>query len=70
MIVDQSQKGDRLIPAALEIKVVLPHGCESSVSSTTKVAQSDLLWRCVTMNATAPGGTARDRVRLGRGIND
>ena len=48
MIVDRSQKGDRLIPAAPEIKVVLPHGCESSVSSTTEVTQSDLLWRCVT----------------------
>jgi hypothetical protein len=48
MIVDRSRKGDRLIPAAPAIKIVLPHGCESSVSSITKVSRSDLLWRCVT----------------------
>ena len=47
-IVDRSRKGDRLIPAAPSVKIVLPSGCESSVSSVTKLSRSDLLWRCVT----------------------
>jgi len=47
-IVDRSRKGDRLIPAAPSVKIVVPRGCESSVSSVTKLSRSDLLWRCVT----------------------
>ena len=47
-IVDRSRKGDRFIPAAPSVKIVLPRGCESSVSSVTKLSRSDLLWRCVT----------------------
>ena len=44
-LVDRSIKGDRLIR---RLKIVVPHGCESSVSSVTKLSRSDLLWRCVT----------------------
>jgi hypothetical protein len=47
-MVDRSRKGDRLTPAAPPaIKIVLPRGCEASVSSLTKVPAS-VLWRCVT----------------------
>ena len=47
-IVDRSRKGDRFIPATPSVKIVLPRGCESSVSSVTKLSRSDLVWRCVT----------------------
>jgi hypothetical protein len=47
-IVDRSRKGDRFIPATPLVKIVLPRGCESSVSSVTKLSRSNLLWRCVT----------------------
>jgi hypothetical protein len=35
-VVDRSQKGDRLTRVAPSVKVVVPYGCESSVSSATK----------------------------------
>ena len=47
-IVDRSRKGDRFIPATPSVKIVLPRGCESSVSLVTKLSRSDLVWRCVT----------------------
>jgi hypothetical protein len=47
-IVDRSGKGDRLAPRASPVNIVLPHGCESSVSPLTKLSRSDLVWRCVT----------------------
>jgi hypothetical protein len=47
-IVDPSGKGDRLTPQASSVNIMLPRGCESSVSSVTKLSRSDLVWRCVT----------------------
>jgi hypothetical protein len=47
-IVDRSGKGDRLISRAPAVNIVLPRGCESSVSLVTNVSRSDLVWRCVT----------------------
>jgi len=45
-IVDRSGKGDRFTPRA--VNIVLPRGCESSVSPVTKLSRSDLVWRCDT----------------------
>ena len=47
-IVDRSGKGDRFTPRATSVNIVLPRGCESSVSSVTKLSHSDLVWRCDT----------------------
>jgi hypothetical protein len=47
-IVDLSGKGDRFTPRATSVNIVLPRGCESSVSSVTKLSRSDLVWRCDT----------------------
>ena len=47
-MVDRSGKGDRLNPRALSVNIVLPRGCESSVSVVTRLSRSDLVWRCVT----------------------
>ena len=47
-MVDRSGKGDRLNPRALSVNIVLPRGCESSVSVVTGLSRSDLVWRCIT----------------------
>ena len=47
-MVDRSGKGDRLNPRALSVNIVLPRGCESSVSLATNLSRSDLIWRCDT----------------------
>jgi hypothetical protein len=47
-IVDRSGIGDRFTPRATSVNIVLPRGCESSVSSVTKLSCSDLVWRCDT----------------------
>ena len=47
-IVDRSGKGDRFTPRATSVNIVLPRGCESSVSSVTNLSRSDLVWRCDT----------------------
>ena len=46
-IVDRSRKGDRFTLSP-SVKIVIPRGCESSVSSVTMLSRSDLVWRCVT----------------------
>ena len=45
---DRSGKGDRFTPRATSVNIVLPRGCELSVSSVTKLSRSDLVWRCDT----------------------
>ena len=45
-IVDRSGKGDRFTARATSVNIVLPRGCESSVSPVTKLSRSDLVWRC------------------------
>ena len=47
-IVDRSGKGDRFTPRATSVNIVLPRGCESSVSVVTRLSRSDLVWRCDT----------------------
>jgi hypothetical protein len=47
-VVDRSGKGDRLARQAPSVNIVLPRGCESSVSVTTNLSRADLVWRCVT----------------------
>jgi hypothetical protein len=47
-MVDRSRKADRLTPLAPSVNLVLPRGCESSVSLATNLSRSDLVWRCVT----------------------
>ena len=46
--VDRSGKADRLTPRAPLVNIVLPRGCESSVSVATRLSRSDLVWRCDT----------------------
>jgi hypothetical protein len=41
-VVDRSGKADRLIRRAPSVNIVLPRGCESSVSMTTNLSRSDL----------------------------
>jgi hypothetical protein len=47
-IVDRAGKGDRLTLRVTSVNIVLLRGCESSVSSVTKLSRSDLVWRCDT----------------------
>ena len=47
-LVDRSGKGDRLTPRPSSVSIVLPRGCESSVSLVINLSRSDLVWQCVT----------------------
>jgi hypothetical protein len=47
-MVDRSGKGDRLVPVAPAITIVLPVGCEFPFSGPSKLSRSDALARCVT----------------------
>jgi hypothetical protein len=47
-VIDRSQKGDRLAPAAPAAKIVFPRGCESQVSPMTKLTPGQFIARCLT----------------------